>query len=292
MKWLHVLLFLLLLQACGTISRDRAFMQDHARWEKERVARLKSESGWLNLAGLYWLEAGENTFGSDSSNRIVFPPAAPAVIGTYLLRGDSIRFIPAEGAVVLHNGAPAAEMAVRTDLSDSVTILESGRLRWFIIRRGSGFAIRLRDLKNPALKDFRGIESFPVERKWDIPAEFKAYRDPVEMLIPSVTGGLQHYLSPGILHFKAAGKELELHPVREGNRLFIIFADETSGHETYGGGRFLYAGLPQGDQTVMLDFNRAYNPPCAFTPYATCPLPPRENILPVRIEAGEKFGGH
>lgn len=292
MKLLNTCLLILFLQSCGIRSRDRAFMQAHARWEKERIERLKSESGWLNLAGLYWLEEGKNTFGSDSSNRIVFPAKAPAFIGAYLLRGDSIRFVPAEGAEILHRGIPAAAMAVKTDRSDEPTLLESGDLRWFIIRRGRKFAIRLRDLDNPALKDFSGIEYFSVDRKWNIPAEFKAFREPVGMLIHSVTGGLQHYDCPGVLSFKAAGKDLELHPVLEGNRLFIIFADETSAHETYGGGRFLYADMPEGDEKVMLDFNRAYNPPCAFTPYATCPLPPPENILSVRIEAGEKFGGH
>ncbi len=292
MKGYKACLLTLILTACGTRSADKTFLQEHSRWEEQRIARLKSESGWLNLAGLYWLDEGENSFGSDSSNRIVFPPKAPAFTGKYILHHDSIRFIPAEGAEVLYRDSPAASMDVKTDLSGNPTVLERGSLAWFIIKRGERYAIRLRDLESPALKEFRGIESFRVDRKWNIPAAFRAFSDSVEMLIPSVTGGIQHYYCPGILRFHAAGKELELHPVKEGNRLFIIFADETSGHETYGGGRFLYADLPAGDSTVMLDFNRAYNPPCAFTPYATCPLPPRENILPVRVEAGEKFGGH
>jgi uncharacterized protein (DUF1684 family) len=285
-------LFILLLPACGNREKKDSFKREQEQWQQERIERLKSDSGWLNLAGLYWLEEGENTFGSDSSNRIVFPAKAPARMGKYILLGDSLRFVPEDGAGIMYGGVPAREMAIKSDRAGNETVLESGSLAWFIIERGGRYAIRLRDFENPALKEFRGIESFEADRRWKVPAEFKAFPEPVEMLIPTLTGSVEKNLCPGILRFEAGGKRFELYPVLAGDRLFIIFADGTSGIETYGGGRFLYTELPGKDSTVMIDFNRAYNPPCAFTPFATCPLPPRENILPVRIEAGEKFGGH
>jgi uncharacterized protein (DUF1684 family) len=224
-------LFILLLPACGTREKQDTFKREQEQWEQERIARLKSDSGWLNLAGLYWLEEGENTFGSDSSNRIVFPAKAPARMGKYILRGDSLRFMPEDGAGIMNGGVPATEMAIRPDRTGNV--MGSGSLAWFIIERGGRYAIRLRDFENPALKEFRGIESFEADRKWNVPAEFRAFPEPVEMLIATVTGSVEKNLCPGILRFEAGGKRLELHPVLAGNRLFIIFADETNGDDRF-----------------------------------------------------------
>ena len=286
------ILFLFLVPACGTKTEDRFFKQEHARWQEARIERLKSKTGWLNLAGLYWLKKGRNTFGADSSNNIIFPAKAPPHIGSYFLRDGKIRFIPQEGVPVKHGDSLATEMDITTDRSGQATLLEYGSLAWFIIERDSLFGIRLRDYEHPAIREFNGIKSFPAGREWIIPAEFRAFDEPRELLIPTVIGTLEKNTCPGILRFGINGSRQELYPSGTEEGLFIVFADETNGIETYGGGRFIYIEKEVRDGKVMIDFNRAYNPPCAFTPFATCPLPPRQNFLSVRIEAGEKFAGH
>lgn len=282
----------MMFSACSNVKKDISFEDDHMRWQKERIERLKSETGWLNLAGLYWLEEGENTIGSDSSNSIVFPANAPSHIGKYILENDRIRFVPATDARVLEGDNPASEMEIATDKSGDATLLETGSLAWFIIERNPRYGIRLRDYEHPAIEEFHGIEAFPADKDWKILAEFEAFDRPRELLIPTVIGTVEKNICPGVLHFTVAGIEQELYPTEAGKGLFIIFADETSGLETYGGGRFLYTDKPDKNGTLLIDFNRAYNPPCAFTPFATCPLPPRENFLYVGIKAGEKFAGH
>jgi uncharacterized protein (DUF1684 family) len=286
-----VILCICILPSCR-VNGDRAFRAEQAKWHEARIERLKSKTGWLNLAGLYWLSEGENTIGSDSSNSIVFPAKAPAHLGTYILEKDRIRFIPQPGVRILHGDAPAGAMDVSTDRTGNPTLLESGSLAWFIIERQSRYAIRLRDYEHPALRNFQGIETFDPSMDWKISADFKAFEKPRKFFIPNVLGTAEEQECPGILRFRVGDVEQMLYPTDAGERFFIVFADQTSGHETYGGGRFLYADPPGKEGKVVLDFNRAYNPPCAFTPYATCPLPPPENILDVRIEAGEKFRGH
>lgn len=283
---------LILLVACSSGPDKASFAEEHRLWQEKRIERLKSETGWLNLAGLYWLREGENSFGSDSSNYIVFPENAPARIGKYILDDGIIRFIPEKGSGIMHENRPAGEMDIATDRSGSPSLLESGSLAWFIIQRGSRYGIRLRDYQNPALEEFNGIETFRPNPEWQVMAEFEAFEEAREIQVPTVTGTDEKYMCPGILRFRIGDSVVELQPLESGKRFFIIFADETSGLETYGGGRFLYTEKPGRKGRLLIDFNRAYNPPCAFTPYATCPLPPGENILPVRIEAGEKFTGH
>jgi uncharacterized protein (DUF1684 family) len=283
---------LLLIAACSGGTDKLSFAEEHRLWQEKRIERLKSETGWLNIAGLYWLREGENSFGSDSSNFIVFPEIAPARIGKYILDEGKIRFIPEKGSAVSYAMEPAVEMDIATDRSGSPSILESGSLAWFIIQRGSRYGIRLRDYQNPALEEFKGIETFTPDPEWQLRAEFEAFEETREILVPTVTGTEEKYMCPGILRFRIGDRVVELQPLESGKRFFIIFADETSGLETYGGGRFLYTEKPDRKGRLLIDFNRAYNPPCAFTPYATCPLPPAENILPLRIEAGEKFTGH
>ena len=285
------ILLLFFLAACGGKVKN-TFEQEHKLWQEQRTARLKSETGWLNLAGLYWLGEGENSFGSDSSNRIIFPEKAPSRLGMYILENGRILFIPEKGSGILHGDTLAGEMEIAADRSGHPSLLECGSLAWFVIQRGNRYGIRLRDYENPAVGEFHGIETFAPDRNWQIKAVFEAFSEPREFLIPTVLGTAEKYLCPGILRFSIGGTGQELYPVDSDEGLFIIFADETSGLETYGGGRFLYTEKPGPDGTVMIDFNRAYNPPCAFTPFATCPLPPRDNFLTVRIEAGEKFSGH
>lgn len=273
-------------------SRNDAYLKEIGKWKEKRLARLKSEDGWLNLAGLFWLEEGINTIGSDPANSIVFPEKAPGMLGKYILENRQVRFIADPGGKVLMNGRPVGEIQIKTDKTGKPTLLESGSLAWFIIERGDRFGIRLRDYKHPAIEQLTHIETFPVDPGWIIEATLEPFEKPRELLIPTIIGTVEKNMCPGILRFHVNGMEQQLYPVSAGKRLFVIFADETSAMETYGGGRFLYLENPDRRGRVTIDFNKAFNPPCAFTKYATCPLPPRENFLTVRIEAGEKTVDH
>jgi uncharacterized protein (DUF1684 family) len=268
------------------------YQKEFERWKEKRLARLKSETGWLNLAGLFWLEDGVNTIGSDSSNTIIFPEKAPAKMGKYIVERGQVRFVPETGVSILLDGKQIEETEIATDKTGKPTLLESGSLAWFIIERGDLFGIRLRDYEHPAIDKLNHIETFPANRDWIIEAVFEPYDTPRELLIPTIIGTVEKNMCPGILRFQVNGVEQQLFPVSAGKRLFVIFADETSAVETYGGGRFLYLQNPDRKNRVDIDFNKAFNPPCAFTEYATCPLPPRDNFLTVRIEAGEKGVDH
>jgi uncharacterized protein (DUF1684 family) len=285
---------LLVIGGCTGSDRParKSFNNDLEKWKSQRIERLKARDGWLNLAGLYWLEEGDNSIGSDSGNHVVFPAKAPSSIGHYTLRGEEIQFTANPGTEVKSGDSIVTEIEVFTDKSKSPTLLETGSLAWFVIQRGEKFGIRLRDFEHPALREFHSIEYYDSDPDWIIEARFEAYEEPREMLIPTVLGTFEKNLCPGVLRFSVGDIGQELYPSQAGKGFFLIFADETSGLETYGGGRFLYAGEPDKEGVVKLDFNRACNPPCAFTPFATCPLPPRENFLSVSILAGEKFSGH
>ena len=248
-------------------------------------------SGWLNLVGLFWLEEGINTFGSSKDNDIVFPENAPDKLGKFVKTDSTVIFISDSEAEIISDNEIVTEVNMKTDLSDNPTILENGSLRWFLIKRGDKYGIRLRDLKADLLTEFEGIEQFPIDTVWRINAKFIPYQEPKEISIPTILGTVETELSPGKLEFTLNNKTYNLEPVSAGKRLFIVFADLTSGEETYGAGRFLYADAPDSNNNVILDFNKAYNPPCAFTKYATCLLPPDQNKLRIRITAGEKNYG-
>jgi uncharacterized protein (DUF1684 family) len=290
------LLFMILLtmNACsrnGDSSND-AYLKEINRWKEKRLARLKSEKGWLNLAGLFWLEEGVNSIGSDSSNSIIYPEKALPRLGKYILNKGHVSFLSEPGVDVLVDGKPIEKIEIETDKSEKPTLLESGSLAWFIIERGDQFGIRLRDYEHPAINELKHIKTYPADPAWKIEAQFEAYEEPSELLIPTIIGTVEKNMCPGILRFTVNGVEQVFYPVAAGKKLFVIFADETSALETYGGGRFLYLDMPDKRGLITIDFNKAFNPPCAFTKYATCPLPPRENFLTVKIEAGEKGVDH
>jgi len=242
-------------------------------WRAEREARLKSDAGWLTVAGLFWLKEGDNHFGTAQSNEIVLPDGA-AQAGWFELRGGRI-------TVHLPNEVPRTLQADREERANVVRIKE---LTMFPIKRGNRYAIRLRDKNSAYRRHFTGLHWYPIKESARITATF--VNEPAKMRVPNILGETEEESSPGYAKFQWAGHELRLRPIQEEGQLFFIFRDLTSGKETYPAGRFLYAAMPASGQ-VILDFNKAYNPPCAFTPFATCPLPPAENRLPVRIEAGE-----
>ncbi|GGG22094.1 DUF1684 domain-containing protein [Pontibacter amylolyticus] len=261
-------------------------------WHQAREAKLKEPDGWLTLAGLFWLQEGDNTFGSGPDNSLTFPEGRiPGRAGVISLKGDTVTTRINPGVDVLLNGAPVREALLYTSGMDSVPKLSHGSLTWFVIKRGNRYGIRLRDLQNDALVHFKGIKRFPVKADWRVQASFVAHPTPKQIPITNIVGQTSMQESPGTVIFTLNGEQYQLDALLEGEELFIIFADKTNGLETYGAGRYLYADKPGPDGTTLLDFNKASNPPCDFVSYATCPLPPRQNFLPIMIEAGEKSYG-
>jgi len=261
----------------GAMAAVSPYQTEIAEWRRARETRLKAEDGWLTVAGLFWLHEGANRFGADASNDIVLPDG-PGKAGVFELNGGKVK--------------ATANGSTREVASDSADVLAVGRVKLFVIHRGDRFGIRMKDPDSKARREFHGIPYFPVEERWRIAARF--VREPRKIPILNVLGQTEMSECPGYAVFQLNGKEYRLYPILEepgAKELFYIFRDLTTGKETYPAGRFLYSDLPK-DGRVTLDFNKAYNPPCAFTDFATCPLPPKENRLAARIEAGEKTYGH
>lgn len=271
------------------VSDWDTYIKEHKEWQHSRLERLKSENGWLNLAGLLWLEEGENTFGSDSSNDIVFPATFPPFGGSIELQ-DSLCTLGADPSAGLQINGKAAtgKVMLRNDQQKDKTVMEAGSFRWFIIKRGEQYAIRLRDLNHPRIQKLDHIPSYAFSKDWVVESHLHLFDTVKTIEVPTVIPGYsEFYKAPGELKFEIKGKKLSLIPFSSGNGFFMIVGDATNGIDTYGAGRFLHVDRIEGDR-VIIDFNKAYNPPCAFSPFATCPLPPPENILSIPIEAGEK----
>lgn len=256
-------------------------------WRQKAEAALKTDEGWLTVAGLYWLKEGENRFGASEEHPIPLPPgSAPADAGVFEFRAGrtTVKFAPGVAATV--NGRAVASAELKPDSAGKPDAVVLGGLTLTVIQRGDRFGIRLRDKNSRFRKEFTGRTWFPAKESHRIEARFEPYESPRALSIPNVLGQKEDMPSPGRVVFRWQGREVSLEPVASGKQLWFIFKDATSGKQTYPAGRFLYADLPVNGK-VILDFNQAVNPPCAFTPYATCPLPPRQNWLPVRIDAGE-----
>jgi hypothetical protein len=291
-----------LLQAgCGRKAPavDPGYLAEIEKWRAERLISLTSEDGWLTVVGLSWLRPGENRFGSDPGNEVVLPGrGTPALVGTLELRQDGTALLhPGPGTGLTLGGSPATERVLASDRTGKPDILGVGSIRFYLIDRSGKLAVRVKNPHSARRVGFAGIRHFPVDPAYRVEARFEPYQKPREVAVATIQGPEQKMLVPGVVRFTIRGKALALEPFvssPEDDTFFIVFRDATSGSETYGAGRFLDATAPaKGSRKVVLDFNRAYSPPCAFTPYATCPLPPRQNELPLRIEAGEKFsGGH
>jgi uncharacterized protein (DUF1684 family) len=262
------------------------------QWRERRVKSLTSDSGWLTVAGLFWLKEGKNTVGAAPGNSIVLPKGSAAdVLGTFEFHNGVTTFVAAPGADVTVDGKPASTAVLKTDMSGNPDMVQTRALTMFVIQRGNRFGIRLKDRNAAARKEFTGIKYFPIDESYRVTAKFVPFNPPRKIAVPNILGDTSEEPSPGYVEFTLRGKTCRLTPVQEDDELFFIFKDLTSGKETYPPGRFLYTAMPKNGE-VVLDFNKAYNPPCAFTPYATCPLPPAENHLPVRLEAGELRYGH
>jgi uncharacterized protein len=279
---------LILLSSCAPQAVNDQYSEEIAAWRTKRVERLKSENGWMNLVGLYWLKEGKNSFGSDSSNDLVFPNHAPAFAGIIVKTDSLIHLEVKEGVLITSGDKTIINELLASDATGNPTQLKMGSFSFFIIKRENQYGIRLRDLESPLLSMLDSIPCFPPDTSFRILAKFIPFGSMQIMEVKTVINTIEKYKVPGKLEFTLEGVKCTLYPFNEENQFFLLFADATSARETYGSGRFLYTDKPDADGNVVLDFNKAYNPPCAFTPFATCPLPPKENLLEVAIRAGEK----
>ncbi|MDX1442727.1 MAG: DUF1684 domain-containing protein [Gammaproteobacteria bacterium] len=281
------------LAACGedplAISKE-AHREQVLDWQLQREASLTRENGWLSLVGLCWLERGANDFGrADSSDCMVPYSKMPDTLGSFLVEDDGIRFIPREDYTVTHEGEEVTAIDMRSDHQENTTLLAHETLRFYVIERFGEVGVRVRDLESPALQDFEGLDYFPVDIDWRKISRFEPYAEPRDIPIINILGMRDGMRSPGELVFEHGGEEYRLIALADegDDRWFVMIADGTSGRTTYGAGRYIYVDPPVDGRTV-LDLNTVYNPPCAFTALATCPLPPMRNRLDLDITAGEK----
>ena len=277
---------------------DPAYVAEIRAWQAKRLTALTADDGWLTVAGLFWLKPGENRFGSAATNEIVLPGAGtPSRAGDLELRPDgTVIARPDPAAGVTLDGGPVPERPLRTDRDGgSPDVLRIGSVGFYVIDRAGKLAVRVKDSRNPARLEFKGIESYPVDPSYRVEGTFEPYREPRRVSVATAQGPSQTMLVPGVVRFELRGRKLSLEPFLESpddDNFFFVIRDQTSGKETYGASRFLDVPAPaKGSTAVVMDFNMARNPPCAFTPFATCPLPLPGNVLPVRVEAGEKYSG-
>lgn len=267
---------------------------DYAReiesWRAGRLERLQSPTGWLSLVGLEWLKPGRNTVGAASDNDIVIA-GVPDHLGRVDWDGDKVNITLKADSGALIDGQLVESAEMLDDSHEKPTTVSFDSVRFYLVERAGGKkGLRIKDSKAETRTHFLGLDHYPVDPSWRIEARWVAFDPPHTLEIPNVLGTIDKMTVPGKAVFEHDGKSFELLPVLEtddADELFYIFADKTSGKETYGAGRFFYSAMPK-DGKVVLDFNKAYNPPCAFTPYATCPLAPPENRMPVAVHAGEK----
>jgi len=281
--------------AAGTAApvSDAAYRAETEAWRQAREARLRAPDGWLTLVGLVWLKPGANRFGSARDNDVILPAAAPAHAGTFVVADRAVTLALEPGAALTLNGGPPRAGAFATDAAPKPDVLRAGTVSWQVIERGDRLGVRVRDGASPARARFAGCRWYPIDPAYRVVARLAPNARAADIVVPDASGGKQTLKGTGTLELALRGQTVRLDPMLDGddeNDQMIVFRDATSGRDTYGGGRFARA-LRQKDGTFVVDFNRAYAPPCAFTPYATCPLPPPQNRLKVAIEAGERNGG-
>jgi uncharacterized protein (DUF1684 family) len=247
-------------------------------WKAERLTRLTQPRGWLSVVGLHWLEPGPNQL--------------PGLPGTFTLRDGRVELSAARADGYALAGEPVERRLLAADVAPRPDVLALGPHRWVeVLERGERRALRVWDADAPARRAFAGLETYPFDPAWRVVARWEAYTAPRKVSVVNVLGAVSDELAPGRAWFTAGGRELSLEPTLDEGELFYVFRDATAGKGTYPAGRFLSAEAPRGGE-VVLDFNRAYTPPCGFTDFATCPVPRRENVLPVAVTAGEKSSGH
>lgn len=271
---------------------DAAFKQAQQTWRDERKANLVKPDGWTSLIGLHWIEPGPHYIGSDVDNGIRLA-MGPEHMGMLERKGEQVRLVPDKNAVLTLDGEPLKSATVLKSDADEggpgVIGFDEGKGLATVIKRGDRYALRVKHADAPTRTAFAGLDYWPADPAWKITGTFVPHPAGKTIQIANIIGSLDDIPNPGAVEFQHAGKTYRLEALDEGDEeLFLIYADRTSGHESYGAGRYLYAPKPDAQNQVVLDFNHGYNPPCAFTAFATCPLPPPENRLDLAITAGEK----
>jgi uncharacterized protein (DUF1684 family) len=292
-KAFYILVMILLVKTLHAQGVDYKTVVN--QWHKARIEDLKKPNGWLNLEGLFWLHKGNNSFGSTKSadcfyNNTSFPP----LLGNFNYEGDSVTWTSAGGNLIdidkIKSKPNQSYTVFKT--SGKASVMDWNQFSWVVIKREDKVGIRFRNLKAKTLLEFKGIERFPINAAWKIQGKLE---QPVQdiLMITNVLGQNTETKNAGKFVFEKNGQKYSLDVIDEGGeKLFIVFADQTSGVSTYGAGRFIEIPKPDANGNTEIDFNYAYNPPCAFTAFATCPLPPKQNRLALKIEAGEKNYGH
>ena len=271
-------------------AADPAYVKDVEAWRAHADASLRRDNGWLTLAGRYVMKDGVNTFGTGAGNDIVFPQRlGPARMGTITVEPGRVFVKLAPGLTMEKDGIPMTDKVMDTG-SDTPDWVSIGHAAFHVIEHDGRYVLRLADNESENRKHFGGRVWFPVKESYRLRAKFVAYEPQRRIPIVNVIDEVSDEPSPGYVEFRLGGKTYRLDAVGDDGGLFFVFRDATAGKTTYGPGRFLYIEKkPASGESVVLDFNRAYNPPCAFNEYTTCPLPPKQNILPVRVQAGEKY---
>lgn len=292
----------LLLAACGGSGgsqdgglepppQDPQFLADNAQWRDERRERLLQPDGWASLVGLHRLELNAHYIGSGPTNGIRLAKG-PEKLGLLQQSGGRVWLVPERGVALTLDGEPVKgrfELKPDTDASPSIVGFDEGKGQLSLLQRSGGKALRVRHADAATRTQFGTLDYWPADAGWRIDARFVPHATPRTLEIMDITSQLQALPNPGVVAFERDGTRYQLEALEgEAGGLFLIFADRTSGHESYGPGRYLYTDAPDGAGAVVVDFNRAYNPPCAFTDYATCPLPPHENRMDLAVTAGEK----
>lgn len=286
-------ILVVLLAACS--NRDAtpdpaAYAGEINAWRADRAEFLKGPRGYVNLVGLYWLEKDRYRIGAAADNDIVFPSKAAGRIGELEVTPDGVVLTAEPGVEVLHDGSPVERLLLADDTTDNPVTVTHGPLAWKIIRRDARYALRLRDYEHPGIAAFPDMQWYAVDPAWRIEASLRPYSEPRVLNVDTTIEGLGfHPESPGKLVFAAGGETHELEAYISGDSLFIIFADRTTGRDTYPAGRYMYLDMPDSDGNTIIDFNKAFSPPCAYNDFATCPVASPRNRLALRVEAGEKF---
>ena len=286
---LYPLLLLTIFALTVSVSTSSGQLTDYEAqqdsWRETREANLASDDGWLTIAALHFLHEGANSFGSSPLNDFVLPEG-PEKVGVFELRGREVFLRTEEGQAVDGNGkrTTTTRLFPTESIRHDVTV---GNLTLWIHYSGDRLAVRMSDPNSDILKNFSGLKWFPVDERYRVPARFIPHDNPTAVKLPNILGDIEEFTSHGSVELTVAGQKVRMLSIHSGDQLWFIFRDLTSGVETYPAARFLYAPAPGEDGWTEVDINRAYNPPCAFNPYTTCPLPPEPNRLNFRVEAGE-----
>jgi uncharacterized protein (DUF1684 family) len=290
-----LLIGLVLLLAVSAVGQKKNYAHEIKTWREKHEVELKKDNGWLTVVGLFWLKEGTNTVGAgDGYDVELTSNFKRGRFGEINFHDGKAILTVAPGIDAMSGGKPFTSGELVSDDPGKPTVVTIGSQSFYLIKREEHYGIRLKDANSVARSSFTHLDWYPSDPKYRVTAKFEKYATPKEVLIPNILGGIFKMRAPGLLKFKINGRSVSLEPVVEDgeeNTLFIIFRDQTSRTTTYAAGRFLYADMPKGDTTI-LDFNKAENPPCAFTTFATCPLPPQGNRLDIAIPAGEKRYAH